>query len=301
MKVLLIAHSCQVRNEGQQRAQRLGALPGIELRVVTPDRWYEYGKWRCFEPPVDPTYLMLPEKVRFPWSGPGQWYLHHYPRLGGILRDFRPDIINLWEEPWGLISVHACWLRNRLLPSAKIVAETEANIPRMHPFPFKQFREYTLRNADYAVARQSEGIDVLRAKGYTGPAEVIGNAVDTELFRPMDREACKRALGVSGFVLGYVGRFTEAKGLMDIVDAMKRLGPKAGVTVVLVGAGEFRTALEERIRALYLDGAFRVLPFETDVGASGGHECIRRADARLAQHSYLEGAIRPRDYRGPRL
>ena len=259
MKIVLIAHACQVSNEGQQRAEQLGRLPGIDLRVITPDRWYEYGAWRHPQIPVTPSYGLQVEKVRLPWSGPAQWYFHHYPKLGDTLKNFRPDVIDLWEEAWGLVSVHACWLRNRLLPSAKIVSETEANIPRTHPFPFKQFRSYTLRNTDYAVARQTEGIAVLRAKGYTGPVEVIGNAVDADLFRPLDREACKRALGVSGFVAGYVGRLIEAKGLMDIIEALPQM-PGSPVTLVFVGSGEFQAALQRRANELGLTARVRFFP-----------------------------------------
>ncbi len=248
MKVLLIAHACQVSNEGQQRAQQLGRLPGIDLHVITPDRWYEYGAWRNVQIPAAASYTLQPEKVRFPWSGPAQWYFHHYPKLGKTLRAFRPDVINLWEEAWGLVSAHACWLRNRLLPTAKIVSETEANIPRTHPPPFKQFRCYTLQNTDYAVSRQAEGVAVLRAKGYAGPVEVIGNAVDPELFRPMDRAACKRALGITGFAVGYVGRLIAAKGLMDIIEALPDL--PGDVTFVVVGSGDDQERLKQRIDAL---------------------------------------------------
>ena len=259
MKIVLIAHACQVSNEGQQRAEQLGRLPGIDLRVITPDRWYEYGAWRHPQIPVTPSYGLQVEKVRLPWSGPAQWYFHHYPKLGDTLKNFRPDVIDVWEEAWGLVSVHACWLRNRLLPSAKIVSETEANIPRTHPFPFKQFRSYTLRNTDYAVARQTEGVAVLRAKGYTGPVEVIGNAVDADLFRPLDREACKRALGVSGFVAGYVGRLIEAKGLMDIIEALPQV-PGSPVTLVFVGSGEFQAVLQRRADELGLTARVRFFP-----------------------------------------
>ena len=258
MKVLLIAHACQVGNEGQQRAEQLGRLPGIDLRVLTPERWYEYGSWRSVQMPADPSYTLQPEAVRFPWSGPAQWYFHHYPELADTLRSFRPDVINVWEEAWGLVSVQACWLRNRVLPSAKIVSETEANIPRTHPFPFKQFRSYTLRNTDYAVARQLEGVDVLRTKGYQGPVEVIGNAVDAELFRPLDRLACKQALGLSGFVVGYVGRLIEAKGLLDIVEALPKVNGE--VTLVFVGSGDFQPALQHRVKELGLNGRVRFFP-----------------------------------------
>ncbi len=258
MKVLLIAHACQVSHEGQQRAQQLGRLPGIDLRVITPDRWYEYGVWREVQIPEAASYTLQPETVRFPWSGPAQWYFHHYPLLSGTLRTFRPDVIDLWEEAWGLVSVHTCWLRNRLLPTAKIVSETEANIPRVHPFPFRQFRSYTLKNTDYAIARQSEGVEVLRDKGYRGPVEVIGNAVDANLFRPLDRAACKHALGVEGFVVGYVGRLIEAKGLMDVLAAVSKIPAK--VTLVFVGSGPLQSTLQRRAEELGLVRQVLFLP-----------------------------------------
>lgn len=257
MKVLLIAHACQVWYEGQQRAQQLGKLAGIDLRVVTPDRWREPSGWRQARQPENPSYAFQVEKVRFPWSGPGQWYLHYYPHLGETLRSFQPDIIDIWEEAWGLVSAHVCSLRNRWLPSARILSETEANIPRTHPFPFKQFRAYTLKHTDYAVARQSEGVEVLRAKGYRGPVEVVGNAVDADLFRPLDREECKRLLGVSGFVVGYVGRLIEAKGLMDIVEALPHT---SDTTLVFVGTGPFQDALQTRVARLGLESRVRFLP-----------------------------------------
>ena len=134
--------------------------------------------------------------------------------------EFQPDIIDLWEEPWGLVSAQVCRLRNRLLPSTMILSETEQNIDKRLPFPFEQIRKYTLRNADYAVGRNEAALEVLRAKGYAGPAEVVPNAVDAELFHPMDREECRRALGLTGFVAGYVGRLVPEKGLMEMIEAL---------------------------------------------------------------------------------
>ena len=238
MKILLIAHACQMRAEGQQRAQRLGALPGVDLRVIVPERWMEYGTWRSPQTPLYPTYTTQTEKVRWPWMGPAQWYLHHYPKLGKVLRSFRPDVIDIWEEPWGLVSAQTVWLRNRLLPSAKVVVETEANINRHHPFPFTSLRRYVLRHADFAVTRQTEGISVLRAHGYRGPARFVGNGVDAQLFAPRDRATCKRALGLGGFVVGYVGRLIEAKGLMDAVEALPQC--PSSVNLLLVGGGVFQ-------------------------------------------------------------
>ena len=257
MKVLLIAHACHSRTEGQQRAQILGQLSDIELMVVYPDRWYEYGKWRTIDKPENPSYKYRCEHVRWPWTGKCQWYLHHYPSLPEIMREFQPDIIDLWEEAWGLVSVQTCWLRNKLVPHAKILSETEANINRTHPIPFKWFRTYTLRNTDYAIARQTEGIDVLRAKGYSGAVDVVGNGVDVGIFRPLNREECKASLGLSGFVAGYVGRLEESKGLMEILDAAYA---SRDVNFVFVGDGSLKQDLVSRIAELGLQDRVKLLP-----------------------------------------
>lgn len=257
-RVLLISHSSMVPNEGQQRAQRLGELAGIQLSVLVPDRWNEYGQWRTAKEPVNPSYHFRIGRVRWPWMGPAQWYLHYYPKLKTILREIKPDIIDIWEEPWGLVSAHTCWLRNMLVPSAKIVSETEANINRTHPFPFTSLRNYTMRNTHYFVARQNEGVAVLRARGYAGPVDVVGNAVDDAIFRPMDREVCKKALGVRGFVAGYIGRMVEEKGLMNILDALV-VGP-SDVSFIFVGSGPFQAVLESRVAELALSNRVHFIP-----------------------------------------
>jgi len=245
LRVLLISHTCQSRSEGQPKACRLAQMPDIHLKVITPDRWLHYGKWRQPDMAGGGYGLDLEvAKVRWPWAGPAQFYMHWYPQLKTILCNFRPDVIDLWEEPWGLVSVHACRLRNRFLPGAKIVSETEQNIDKVLPFPFERFRSYTLRNADYAIGRSAEAVQILRAKGYRGPAEVVPNAVDAELFRPMDREACRLHLGLSRFVAGYVGRLVEEKGLHDLVEAIRLC--RAPVRLVLVGTGPLQAALERQ-------------------------------------------------------
>jgi glycosyltransferase involved in cell wall biosynthesis len=259
LRVLLVSHTCQSRTEGQPKAHALAALPDIELHLLTPTRWKHYGRWRSAQVPVDPRFSFTQTNVRLAWAGPAQYFLHYYPGLPGLLRSFKPDVIDLWEEPWGLVSAQACRLRNRLLPSAKIVSETEQNIFKSLPFPFEQFRKFTLKNADYAVGRNSESIVHLRAKGYRGPAEVVPNAVDTELFRPLERLACRKkllaALGISArdpgaegsqdiVLAGYIGRLVEEKGLADMLDALPRCGPRTHL--LFLGAGPLESELRRR-------------------------------------------------------
>ena len=251
MKVLLISHTCQSRTEGQPKAVCLHRMPGLELRVLVPDRWYNYGVWRAPDPADPAQFHLSVGRVSLPWLSGAQFYLHWYPRLAKLLREFRPDIIDLWEEPWGLVSAHTCWLRHRLLPGTRIISETEQNVNKRLPLPFEQFRRYVYRQADFVVCRNVEAQEVARSKGYQGPMQVVPNAVDPELFRPMDRAECRRTLPSVArfeFVAGYLGRLVEEKGLLDLVNALEFCPPTIGL--LLVGAGPLRPRLEERAREL---------------------------------------------------
>jgi glycosyltransferase involved in cell wall biosynthesis len=233
-------------------------MENIELMVLSPRRFNHYGVWKDAETPENATFQFAARDVMWPWLGPAQNYLHWYPSLSKILRSFQPDIIDLWQEPWALVSAHACWLRNRILPNAQILIETEQNISKTWPPLFRWLESYTIRNASFAVGRSSGAVQVLRSKGYTGPARVVGNAVDTDLFRPMDHNECKRALGFSDFTVGYVGRLVERKGVMDMIDALRFCTGR--ITMAFVGTGEYESTLREAVRARGVEESVRFMP-----------------------------------------
>lgn len=262
MKVLLISHTCQSRSEGQPKAVEVARL-GIELRVVVPRRWKHYGKWRFAQKPIENAgFKLLPMTTCLGWCGPAQSYLHFYPGLARVLREFQPDIIDLWEEPWSAVSLQACLLRDRLCPRAAIVSETEQNIDKTLPPPFEPMRSLVLRRADWVVGRNEESLDIVRRKGFKGRTRVVPNAVDADLFRvlsPDERQQERHSLGWRDdeFVAGYIGRLVEEKGLSDFLEALARCGP--ALRAVLVGEGPFEGALREQIARLGLDGRATIL------------------------------------------
>jgi glycosyltransferase involved in cell wall biosynthesis len=261
LRVLLISHTCRSAAMGQPKARLLGQLPGIELRVLVPDRWRNDDGGRTpVDQPIDDSFQLEIGKVRWPFTRAFKRYYHHYPQMRRILADFQPHVIDIWEEPWGLVSAHVCWLRSRMLPSAKIISETEQNLGRWYPPPFEAIRRYVLRRADFVIARSSEALMLAQKKGFSGPGEVVPNAVDAELFHPMDRAACRSKLGVQGFIVGYVGRMVEEKGIQDLLDALALCPVESQVKVLLVGTGDYLPALKEQAERLKLGSRVIFLP-----------------------------------------
>lgn len=253
LRVLLVSHTCMSRTMGQPKVHSLAAYPDLELTVVVPDRMNTYGEWQDAEAPHEAAFRFVAGRTR--WQNLlQQWYLLHYPdTLGRVLSETQPDVVDIWEEPWGLVTAQTIWLTRLLCPQAKIVVESEQNIFKRLPPPFAQFQRYSLKHADRMIARTRDAQDVLRRKGYGGPVEVVPNAVDADAFQPAtpeQRAQSRAALGWGApedFVFGYVGRLVPEKGLADALEAL-RLLPES-VRFAIVGAGPMQPELERLARA----------------------------------------------------
>lgn len=76
---------------------------------------------------------------------------------------------------------------------------------------------------------------------------VLRNGVDLDKFRPLDRDAARRDLGIDGFTLISVGHLIERKGHHLIVEALSEL---PGVTLLIAGDGEMAGTLRNLARKL---------------------------------------------------
>ena len=85
---------------------------------------------------------------------------------------------------------------------------------------------------------------------------VLRNGVDLKLFRPLDRQATRRRLGLDGPTLISVGHLIERKGHHLIVEAMPAL---PGFTLLIAGEGPERGRLEQKIAGLGLGERVRLL------------------------------------------
>ncbi|HEY0324636.1 MAG TPA: glycosyltransferase [Allosphingosinicella sp.] len=91
------------------------------------------------------------------------------------------------------------------------------------------------------------------------PAEKIKvhqTGVDLDRFRPVDRAAAKAALGVDGPLLVTVGALIERKGQRFALDALAQV---PGATLLLIGDGPDRAALERQVQRLGIAARVRFL------------------------------------------
>jgi glycosyltransferase involved in cell wall biosynthesis len=115
--------------------------------------------------------------------------------------------------------------------------------------------------------------------------QVIANGIDPERFRPRDRAAAKRALGLSGrTVLGFVGYVREWHGLEQVLDLLAADPRLALAHLVVVGDGPATTALAARADRL---GVARRVHFTGIIGRE------RLADVASAFDIALQPEVTP--------
>ncbi len=240
-----IAHPAVSRHAGRLRYYPLAGRRDLEVHLVAPARWHEFGRTILADPPDDPglTVHLLP--ILFPRAGPMRWYLHVFPGLRRLIRSIRPHVIHLWEEPWSLVALQAMMLKG----NASLVMEVDQNILKRLPPPFEGIRANVLRRTDHVLSRSPEASHVVRAKGFRGSVTAIGYGIDQKTFRPLIPYG-KRTPTHGGLSIGYVGRIVEEKGIDDALGAMVRA--RAPISLAVMGEGPYEAPLRQRIAELGL-------------------------------------------------
>ena len=224
----------------QKKLEELARFPGVELTVVVPPYWRDERGVMRLEREHTQRYELVVERMALN----GHFHLHFYPGLAKHFRRIKPHIVHIDEEPYNVATLQA--MRLAKAHAAKAVFFTWQNIRRRYPPPFSLIESYNLRNADYAIAGNSEAVGVLEAKGYQGPAKVIPQfGVDPEIYRVSGSEVGElqpTTYNLQPFIIGYVGRLVEEKGVHILLRAVAGLGGEWQLRIL--GSGPQRTHLE---------------------------------------------------------
>ena len=245
MRVLMISKAL-VAGTSQRKLEELAKCPGVELTLVTPPYWHhDDGSKQMLERLYTRGYRMIVTPIALN----GNFHLHFYPRLGKIMREMRPDIVHIDEEPYNFATFQAARLAHKI--KARSLFFTWQNLYRNYPPPFRQVELYNYHHARAALAGNREAADILRRKGYRGPVHIIPQfGFDTDIYK---RSAPRppRTPG-SPFTLGFLGRLVEEKGLPTIIEALTMLPDSR--RAVFIGYGPMRSVLEELAARLNVSG-----------------------------------------------
>jgi len=236
-RVLIVSHTYTAPIN---RAKLDALAQHVALTAVIPSRWSDAlfdlksEAWRSVG------YTLHPLPIRF--NGHILRYVFPFRQLAVIVRQAEPDIVHVEEEPASLVLAQLAYLKSRL--RYRLIFFTWENIYRR--VGLRLLERFNLHRCDGAIAGSTEAAEVIRNKGFRGAVHVTPQlGIDPEVFQPARSDDLRRSLGLTGFVVGYVGRLVEEKGVRVLIEAVRGL---PGTHLLIVGSGPLRQEIESAAR-----------------------------------------------------
>lgn len=232
----------------ENRIRRIAQQENVDLRVVAPVPLFPlrnsvFGRYALYAnvPASEQRHGVDVLHPRFPVV----------PKVGMTLS---PYLLYRWMRPvmsqlmadgydFDLIDAHyfypdgvAAALLGRWLNRPVVITArgSDINVIARHALP-GSFIRWAARQAAGVIAVSNGLADEMAARGLDRQRiRVLRNGVDLDLFRPLDRQACRREMGLEGPVLLSVGNLVALKGHDLVIKALHNL---PGFQLVIVGTG----------------------------------------------------------------
>lgn len=240
LRILVLSHS-YIMKPYRRKFALIGENPDVEIRVVTPSRWYESFQEIVFQPDSKTCCGEFSHPVRFSGYSSRFYYRHGLKRH---FQEFQPHIIHLEEEAWSLNALQTLHLRQKYCPQSRFIFRSSLSIPTKQRFGFLPIwiERRSFREAVAALPLSKNAAKILRQRGYGGKLIPISNGVDLRLFRKMEMSHLQAQLDLkSGFVIGYIGRLLYMKGIDTLLQAAAAL--EMDYQLLIVGQGEYKPDL----------------------------------------------------------
>lgn len=258
MKILVLSHAL-IQKAARARWEKLAAdYPEHTIRVVVPKYWetFSFDAKVTNEAEDENKGNYQLRAIATSNSYNSSYYL--YLKLSHQLKEFKPDIIFPTHESFQ--TLQTIWCQKLFSPASRLIFFTMDVHPRKvfpHPFTYLGFKNSLVRwiiwllissNSDGAMCHYPDIERELRYAGFTKPILIqtqIG--VDNDVFKPdiEQREKTRKHLAFENkFVIGYAGRLTSEKGVLDIVDIFHRL--PGNVFLLLIGDGVLNQEVKKK-------------------------------------------------------
>lgn len=223
-RLLTIAHSyCVALN--RRLAHEMARIGGDEWEVTALAPSFFHGDLRPI--PIEQQHGELCRLITIPA------YLTRFPQfffygygLRAVLRE-NWDLVHCWEEPYVFAGGQVAWWSR---PSTSFVFYTFQNIAKQYPVPFSTIERVCIEGCAGWTASGETVANVQSERGWgRRPFRVMPLGVDVDLFRPdpAAAHAVRARLGWNGEgppVVGFLGRFIEAKGLGLLMRTLEEIG-----------------------------------------------------------------------------
>jgi L-malate glycosyltransferase len=239
MKILVASHTyiVDLNCEKLRKLSQLGK--NVEVTVVVPKKWQPGG----VQNKIVETAHRNEGKFRIVpihnFTKNHQGLLTFGADLVSLLNNYRPQIIQVEQGSRGLAYSQMITLNKLLGLKAKNLFFTWWNLPYNLKGAAAVIEKYNLENSHGIVSGNQDGADILRQRGYRGPIKVMPQlGVDEKLFTPKKQPELASKLGIKEgeFVVGFVGRFVEEKGLRTLLQALISIKDKPW-KLLLLGRG----------------------------------------------------------------
>ena len=249
MRVVMISKALVI-GAYHSKLSHLAAQPYMQLTAVVPPSWRDERGELKLERTASDGYNLIVTPLRFN----GNFHLHYYPQLDRLLKELKPDLVHIDEEPYNVATFLAIRSTQRI--GARTVFFSWQNLQRSYPPPFNWCERYTLRHAAAGIVGNADSKQVWRAKGYRGPLTVIPQVgVEPDVFKPLEIADPT----TNHFRVGYAGRLVEEKGIDILLHALCDLGGEWQAE--LVGSGPDQPRLVELARRLQIADRVRFPPW----------------------------------------
>ncbi len=250
MKILVASHTYIV-NLNCEKLRSLSKLaPDIEVTVVVPKRWKPGGiQKKIIESQYyeEDSFRIVPITN---FSQNHQGLLTFGTDLIQLIRKFNPDIIQVEQGSRGLAYTEIITLNNLLGIKAKNIFFTWWNLPYQLNLLASLLEKYNLKYSHGIISGNQDGAEILRQRGYQGLMKVMPQlGVDDELFKPSPQPELKQKLGITDedFIIGFVGRFVQEKGILTLLKSLISIKDKPW-KFLLLGRGELKSEIISRAK-----------------------------------------------------
>ena len=244
-KLVIVSHAL-AQKSAWARWQRLAEMFPVQVTLLVPAKWvsYWFDKKTVFN--SDLYNLDRFQVIPIETSNESNWCTYYFKSIDANLKKLEPDIIFVIQEPLTNILNQMMFYRLIWARKAKVVFYSYLNIPpnitSLRGKMYSKVHFITIKYLTHlAVCGSFDAVKVLRGMGFTKRIFLqteIG--IDEMVFCPDDskRDQVRIDLKLDGFVVGYCGRLSPEKGIIDLVQACLNLS--WNWRLLCVGDGELK-------------------------------------------------------------